>query len=245
MGGPSVFEPLARAGLLGPDQVHIHCNTLTDERWRILADSGVKVSISVETELNMGMGRPVFAKCEEFGVKPTLSCDVVSLNSGDLITQARMGLAFKRWADTEHLNLSGKDVEQVSTTALQALEWATINGAEACGLDDIVGSITVGKKADLIMAGGQDMALHPVIDAPGTLIYQTKPSDIRHVMVAGRFVKRDGVLVDHDLPTLLVEADRSAQQILARIRAASRDLPGKPRDGFDDLAEAMRANLWA
>lgn len=85
---PSVFEPLAQAGLLGPDQVHIHCNALTDERWQVLADSGVKVSISVETELNMGMGRPVFAKCEQFGVKPTLSCDVVSLNSGDLLTQA-------------------------------------------------------------------------------------------------------------------------------------------------------------
>jgi cytosine/adenosine deaminase-related metal-dependent hydrolase len=242
---PSGFDELAQAGLLGPDQVHIHCNVLTDEQWRILADSGAKVSISVETELNMGMGRPVFAKCDQFGVKPTLSCDVVSLNSGDVITQARMGLAFKRWADTENLNLAGKDVERVSTTAWQALEWATINGAEACGLSDQIGSITVGKKADLMMVGGPGIAPHPIVDAPGTLIYQTKPSDVRHVMVAGRFVKRDGVLVEHDLPKLLAEADESCEQILARISAVSRELPGTPSDGFDDATAMALANLQA
>ena len=44
-------------GLLGPDQVHVHCNTLDAEDWRYLADAGAKVSISPETELNMGMGR--------------------------------------------------------------------------------------------------------------------------------------------------------------------------------------------
>ncbi|GHF83473.1 cytosine/adenosine deaminase-related metal-dependent hydrolase [Amycolatopsis bartoniae] len=240
---PSGFDEIARAGLLGPDQVHIHCNALTDDQWRQLADAGAKVSISVETELNMGMGRPVFAKCEEFGVKPTLSCDVVSLNSGDLASQARLGIAFKRWADTEHLNLAGKDVERVTTTALQALEWSTVNGAEACGLGDVVGSITVGKQADLMVVGGPGIGQHPVVDAPGTVIFQTTPSDVRHVLVAGNFVKRDGVLVGHDLPKLLAEADESASRVLERIRSAGGPFPATPAEGFDETTALALANL--
>lgn len=242
---PSGFAELEAAGLLGPDQVHIHCNTLNDDEWAALARSGAKVSISVETELNMGMGRPVFAKCEEFGIKPTLSCDVISLNSGDLITQARMGLAFKRWADTEPLNLNGQDVEKVTTTALQALEWSTINGADAIGMADSLGSITPGKQADLMIVGGPGIGQHPQIDAAGTLVYQTTPSDVRHVLVAGKFVKRDGVLVDHDIDALVAECDESAQQVLARVKEFVPTLPGTPGDGFEDVTAMALANLKA
>ncbi|TMR40628.1 amidohydrolase family protein [Actinomadura geliboluensis] len=240
---PSGFDEIADAGLLGPDMVHIHCNTLRDDQWRRLADAGSKVSISVETETNMGMGRPVFQKCAEFGVKPTLSCDVVSLNSGDVITQARFGLAFKRWAETEHLNLAGKDVEKVTATALDALEWATANGAEACGLGDQVGTIAVGKKADLMVVGGSGVSQHPIVDGPGTLIYQTTPSDVRHVLVDGELVKRDGVLVGHDLPKLLAEADESAARVLERVRAAGGRFPATPTEGFDDVTALALANL--
>lgn len=240
---PSGFDEIANAGLLGPDQVHIHCNTLTDEQWRRLADAGSKVSISVETELNMGMGRPVFQRCEEHGVKPTLSCDVISLNSGDIATQARMGLGFKRWADTEHLNLAGKDVEKLTTTTLQAMEWATINGADACGLADQTGSITVGKQADLMVVGGDGFASHPVVDAPGALIFQTAPSDVRHVLIAGEFVKRDGRLVGHDLAKLLAEADASGARVVEKARRLSPNMPDAPTDGFDEVTAHALANL--
>lgn len=62
---PNGIRELAAAGLLGPDIVHVHCNTLDEEEWRLLADSGGKISISPETEINMGPGpsglRPVRA----------------------------------------------------------------------------------------------------------------------------------------------------------------------------------------
>ena len=151
----------------------MHCNTLTEEEWQILARNGAKVSISVETELNMGMGRPAFAACERHGIAPTLSCDIVSLNSGDLFAQLRQGLGFKRWADTEAINLAGADPERVSTTALEALRWSTVNAADAIGLGDRIGSLTPGKQADLIIVGGPGTSQHPVLDAAGTLIFQT------------------------------------------------------------------------
>lgn len=242
-GMPSGFDELAAAGLLGPDQVHIHCNTLTDEQWQVLAASGAKVSISVETELNMGMGRPVFQRCAAHGVLPTLSCDVVSLNSGDLISQARQGLGFTRWAETEAMNLEGHDPTRVTRTSLDALRWATVHGADALGQADRLGSLTVGKQADVIVVGGPGVGQHPLIDAAGTLIFQTRPTDVRDVLVAGRFVKRDGRLVDHDLAALSRAADEAGARIGERVQAAVGKLPGTPEDGFSDVAALAAANL--
>jgi cytosine/adenosine deaminase-related metal-dependent hydrolase len=234
---PNGVAELDSAGLLGSDQVHVHCNALTEEEWRMLARSGGKLSISVETELNMGMGRPAFAAAMRHGIKPTLSCDVISLNTGDLFTQLRMGIAFQRWADTEPLNLGGADPTSVTISAHDALEWTTVNAADAVGLDRRVGSLTPGKQADIIVVGGTGMSQHPLLDPAGTLLYQTNPQDVRHVLVAGRFRKRDGKLVGIDLPRLLAEADSSADRILVRVEAAGRVLPGTPAGGFGFLAQ--------
>jgi cytosine/adenosine deaminase-related metal-dependent hydrolase len=242
---PNGIVELDAAGLIGPDQVHVHCNTLTEDEWRILARNGAKVSISVETELNMGMGRPAFAACQRHGIAPTLSCDIVSLNSGDLFAQLRQGLGFKRWADSEATNLSGVDPERVSTTALEALRWSTVNAAEAIGLGDRIGSLTPGKQADLIVVGGPGIAQRPVIDAAGTLIFQTTATDVRTVLIAGRAVKRDGVLTGADVPALLASAEASADGVLSRVRAAVPVLPPVPPGGFAVIRGLASANLSA
>ncbi|GAB3244627.1 amidohydrolase family protein [Nocardioides dilutus] len=244
-GLPNGIRQLDAAGLIGPDQVHVHCNTLTEDEWQVLARRGAKVSISVETELNMGMGRPAFAACERHGIAPTLSCDIISLNTGDLFAQLRQGLGFKRWADTEAINLAGADPERVSTTALEALRWSTVNAADAIGLGDRIGSLTPGKQADLIIVGGPGTSQHPVVDAAGTLIFQTTTSDVRTVLVAGRVVKRDGMMIDVDLPALLTRADTSAADVLERVRAAVPVLPPVPSGGFAVIRDLASANLSA
>jgi cytosine/adenosine deaminase-related metal-dependent hydrolase len=234
---PNGVAELDSAGLLGPDQVHVHCNALSDEEWRMLARSGGKLSISVETELNMGMGRPAFAAAMRHGIKPTLSCDVISLNTGDLFTQVRMGVAFQRWADTEPLNLGGADPTSVTISAHEAIEWTTVNAADALGLEHRIGSLTPGKQADIIVVGGPEMSQHPVLDPAGTLVFQTSAHDVRHVLVSGQFRKRDGQLVGIDLPCLLTAADSSAERVLARLEAAGRVLPGTPEGGWEFLTQ--------
>lgn len=229
---PSGVAELDAAGLLGPDQVHVHCNTLNDDEWRMLARNDAKLSISPETELNMGMGRPAFAAAARHGIKPTLSCDIVSLGTGDLFTQVRLGLAFQRWADTEPINLAGSDPDAVSISAYDALEWTTVNAAEAVGLDGRIGSLTPGKQADIIVVGGPALSQHPHIDPAGTLLFQTCAESVRHVLVAGRFVKRNGKLVDVDLSRLNAQADESAERVLDRIKDSGRPLPGTPPGGF-------------
>lgn len=240
---PNGIREMETAGLLGPDQVHVHCTTLAEDEWQALVRAGAKVSISVETELNMGMGRPAFAACERHGIAPTLSCDIVSLNSGDLFSQLRMGLAFKRWADAEAVNLSGRDPERVSTTALEALRWSTINAAEAIGLGDRIGSLSPGKQADIILIGGPTTTQHPHVDAAGTVVFQTSPRDVRTVMVAGRVVKRDGVMTGVDLPRLLQQAETSADEVLSRVRAAVPTLPPTPPGGFGVIRGMAAGNL--
>ncbi len=207
--------------LLGPDQVHIHCNTLADEEWAMLSRANAKVSISPETELNMGMGAPVFGKCRQFGIRPTLSCDIVSLNSGDLFTQMRLGLAYQRFRDNEPINRSGAMPEKLGYSVRDALEWVTVNGALACGLESKIGSLTPGKQADVVVLGGDSFTMRPRLDPAGSVVFQATSHDVRDVMIAGKLVKRGGTLVNVDLPRVLDRADKSAREILSRVQATA------------------------
>ncbi|TCK24566.1 amidohydrolase family protein [Pseudonocardia endophytica] len=234
------IRELDALGLLGPDMVHVHCNALDDGEWDALVASGGKVSISVETELNMGMGRPVFERCRRHGPAPTLSADVISLNSGDLWHEMRFGLGFTRWEATEATNLANAMPETVTTTAREALRWTTVNAADALGLGDRIGSLTPGKRADLQLVGGPAIEQHPRIDPYATLVFQTTAADVRTVLVDGRVVKRDGALTGVDTAGLAAEADTAADAILGRVRDAGRALPGTPPGAFEALEPIAR-----
>lgn len=236
-GGISELDAI---GLLGPDMVHVHCNALDDAEWDAIVRSGGKVSISVETELNMGMGRPAFERCRRHGLAPTLSADVISLNSGDLWHEMRFGLGFTRWEATEATNLANAMPETVTTSAKEALGWSTVNAADALGLGDRIGSLTPGKRADLQLVGGGSVEQHPRIDPYATLVFQTTAADVRTVLVDGRVVKRDGVLTGVDLTRLTAEADTAADAILGRVRDAGRALPGTPPGAFEALEPIAR-----
>jgi cytosine/adenosine deaminase-related metal-dependent hydrolase len=229
-------------GLLGPEQVHVHCNTLDDVEWTFLADAGAKVSISPETELNMGMGRLAIGKCREFGIAPTLSCDIVSLNSGDLFTQMRLALAYQRFVDNDVLNRAGAMPSALTYSARDALRWATLDGAAACGLEPTIGSLRPGKQADVILVGGDSFALRPRHEPAGSLVFQATRHDVRAVLVAGKIVKRDGALVGVDLRTVLDRAEASAERVLARVRTVTPTLPPKAAGGVD-LEAMARHNL--
>jgi cytosine/adenosine deaminase-related metal-dependent hydrolase len=229
-------------GLLGAEQIHVHCNTLSDDDWRLLADAGAKVSISPETELNMGMGRLAFGKCREFGIKPTLGCDIVSLNSGDLFAQMRLALAYQRFADNDAINQSGAMPRSLTYTARDALTWATINGAEACGLESKVGSLRPGKRPDIIVLGDGGFAFRPRHEAAGSVVFQASSHDVRTVLVGGRIVKRDGSLVGVDMRRILERAERSAENVLSRVRESTSHLPPRPAPGLD-LEAIARHNL--
>jgi cytosine/adenosine deaminase-related metal-dependent hydrolase len=238
------IRELGALGLLGPEQVHIHCNSLDDQEWALLADAGAAISISPETELNMGMGRLIFDRCKQYGLTPSLSCDVVSLNSGSLIAQARLAIAFVRWTENRVANDAGEMPMQLGTRARDAVRWMTTDGATASRLDD-VGSLTPGKRADVVAIGSASgFATRPILDPYGAVLFQSAPADVRLVIVDGQVRKRDGVLVGVDLPKLLGHAEDASGRILDRVAANGTVLP-LPVDpnGWADFNSWAATNL--
>jgi cytosine/adenosine deaminase-related metal-dependent hydrolase len=239
------IKEMAAAGLLGPDHVHIHGMTLDEEDWQLLSEAGVHISIAPETELNMGMGWPVFEQCRSHGLRPTLSCDVISLNSGDLLSQMRLALAAYRFADNEPVNRRGEMPATLTATSRDAFRWATVNGAAACGLESVVGSLAPGRQADVVVIGNRgSFTGQPAINPLGSAIFQATPSDVWDVFVAGRGIKRNGALVGVDLPALFSQAHESAEAILEKVHRAHPVLP-PPVEGsdYEELERNARANL--
>jgi len=231
--------------LLASDQVHVHCNTLDDRNFRRLAENDCKVSSSPETEIQMGMGHPVIRRALDFGIRPSLSCDVMSSNSGDMFTQMRIGLQFERCMRNDAFNARGQMPDRIDLTVRDALRWGTANGAHAMGLEDRIGSLTPGKQADVIVVGGNGLNMVPMADPVGCLVSQANPSNVRHVLVAGRFVKRDGELVGVDTGRAQRLAEASSERVLSAVRAnGSALLPPAP-EGFADLVNTAAAQHLA
>lgn len=240
---------LAHHGLLSADQVHVHCNTLDDRDLDRLVEADCKVSSSPETEIQMGMGHPVIRRALERGMRPSLSCDVISANSGDMFAQMRLGLQFERCMANDEANARNLMPEQLDLTVRDALRWGTANGAHALGLESRIGSLTPGKQADVIVVGGRRLNMTPMANPVGTLVSQANPSNVSDVLVAGRFVKRDGELVGADLDRAGRLAGEACERVIAAATADGGAVLPPSDASFDDAINAMAAaNLaraWA
>jgi cytosine/adenosine deaminase-related metal-dependent hydrolase len=237
---------LAHHGLLAADQVHVHCNTLDERNLRRLAEHDCKVSTSPETELQMGMGRPVIRRALALGMRPSLSCDVASSNSGDMFSQMRIGLQFERSVRNDTFHARNQMPDSLDLGVRDALRWGTANGAHAMGLESRIGSLTPGKQADVIVIGGRRLNMVPMADPVGCLVAQANPANVEHVLVAGRFAKRDGELVGRDVARAIELARSASERVLGAITAGGAALLPPAPEGFADmLAEMAAQNIAA
>lgn len=241
---PTGLDQFAAHGLLGPDIVHVHCNTCSAREWELLRASDAKISTSPETEIQMGMGHPPIATALDLGLTLSLSCDVMSGNSGDMFSQMRIGLQFARCMANDALNARRDDPRELAYSVRDALGWATIGGARALGMEDRIGSLTPGKQADVIVVGPGDDRLNMIAPANpvGALVSQASASNVQAVLVAGNIVKRDGRLVGVDVAKTRAELEQSCRGILERVLADGPLLP-EPRPSFGDLAAPLLANF--
>ncbi|MYW05562.1 amidohydrolase family protein [Streptomyces sp. SID3343] len=206
--------------LLRPGHLHIHCPALSTPEWRLLADTGAKVSIAPETELQMGMGFPPFRAAIEHGILPGISTDTVACGSGDLFAQMRLGLQTQRALDNDRVHRTGTMPGTVELSVHDALTWATRGSAEAMGLGDRIGSLTVGKRADVIVVKPRWNVVPPSHMA-GTVVLQSSAADVDTVIVDGEMRKRDGRLVGVDLAGVRSRATAA----LERLRTKAAALP--------------------
>lgn len=232
-------------GLLSAEQIHVHCNTLDDRNFRRLADNDCKVSSSPETEIQMGMGHPVIRRALQLGMRPSLSCDVISSNSGDMFSQMRIGLQFERCMRNDTFNARNLMPDPLDLTVRDALRWGTANGAHAMGLEHRIGSLTPGKQADIIVIGGRRLNMVPMTDPVGCIVAQANPSNVQHVLVGGRFVKRAGELVGVDLAHAIDLAQTASERVLGAVTAGGQPLLPPVPEGFADLINAMAAQNLA
>ncbi|MGW0998973.1 amidohydrolase family protein [Streptomyces sp. NPDC002520] len=189
-------------GLLRDTTTFVHANGIGDDELRMLADAGSSVSISPDVELRMGFGWPMTGRMLAAGLRPTLSVDDVPSVGGDMFATMRTAFVVQRGLDG---GLRSRDV----------LEFATVDGARALGLAARTGSLTPGKDADVILLRADDPTVFPVSDPAGTIVAAGHPGLVDTVLVAGRVVKRDGALVDVDLPALRTRLADSRDRIAA------------------------------
>jgi cytosine/adenosine deaminase-related metal-dependent hydrolase len=189
---------MGRAGLLGPDTTHIHCCTLSDEELQMIADTGGTVSISAPVEMQMGHGMPPVQRCLDRGLRPSLSVDVETTVSGDLFAQMRSVLTLQR-AQVNELRLAGNENLPAVLSSRDVMEFATLQGARANGLEHKVGTLTPGKEADVIMLRTDRINVLPVNDPIGVVVRGMDSSNVDSVFIAGQARKRRGQLVDVDI----------------------------------------------
>ena len=209
MGGKmQMVKQLADMELLYPGTTYVHSNHLTDEEWRLVADSGGRISVSPQVEMQMGHGWSPAVQALSHGLRPGLSVDVVTTTSGDMFTQMRALLAAER--GRRHEIGWNEDADSTDLlTARDVLGFATIDGAAVAGLADRTGSITPGKRADLVIIDGHALNTAPVIDPVATVVTAADVSNVATVFVDGRILKRDGkMLADLTGPRHLIEASK-------------------------------------
>ena len=191
------LKELGDLGLLGPDTTYIHCCYFSEDEWRLVADSGGTVSIAPQIEAQMGHGWPPVLKSMEYGLRPSLSIDVVTTAPGDIFTQMRAAFACDRARVNAAAWEAGAegDVADDMLTARQMLEMATLYGAEVAGVADRTGSLTPGKQADVVVLDATALNMAPVIDPVAAVTNCADVSNVETVLIGGQVRKRDGKLV--------------------------------------------------
>ena len=149
-------------GLLKDDTTYVHCNTIGDDEFKLMADTGGTASIAPELEMQMGHGLPPALRMLAVGIRPSISSDVVTTVPADMFGAMRALLAGTRLMVHMKALAEKRMVEPLPLSSRDVLEFATLQGAKAAGLDHKTGSLTPGKQADIVLINTDALSLIPV-----------------------------------------------------------------------------------
>lgn len=176
---------LAKAGQLGKDVQIIHGLSASPEEMNAMKEAGASISLAPASELRIGFGFPPTSELLDAGVQVGVSLDTAALTGN-----ANLFNVLKLLRDLEN----GRAESEFKMPARRALEIGTISGARAMGIDDKVGSLKPGKRADLVMISPNSLNMAVVTDAAHLILESTGPENVDTVMVDGRVLKRNGKL---------------------------------------------------
>lgn len=199
--GRRPLQRLADLGLISPRLLCVHATQLTDEEIALLSESGASVVHCPESNLKLASGFCPTGKLAKAGVNIALGTDgAASNNDLDMFSEMR----------TAALLAKAVAGDASAIPAWQALQIATINGAKALGLDDKIGSLEIGKQADIVAVDMQAINAMPVYQPLSHLAYSTSSSQVSHVWVGGRLLVENRRLTTMNLDNL--RAQTSAWQ---------------------------------
>ncbi|HKE59873.1 MAG TPA: amidohydrolase family protein, partial [Pyrinomonadaceae bacterium] len=192
-------------GLTGRHVALAHCVHVNEEEMNILAETGTNVAHCPSSNLKLGSGIAPIAEYLARGISVSLGADGAACNNRlDMFTEMRSAALLQKV-------LRGPEV----LAATQALRMATINGATALGLESEIGSLEVGKRADVIVVNLNDFHLAPKpADLVSGLVYSAQASDVRTVIIDGKLVLDDTRLVTLDEAKTLKNAEEESQILL-------------------------------
>jgi cytosine/adenosine deaminase-related metal-dependent hydrolase len=197
----------AKEDLLGKDTQIVHALSASPAEIEMLAKAGSPVSISPGTELRIGYG---FTKVGEFldaGVPLGVSMDNTVL-AGD----ANMFGLLKLVRNIEN----AKSHDEFKMSARRALELGTIDGARSIGMDTRIGSLKLGKRADVIMVSTQELNMGVFTDPAHMLVESAQAANVDTVIVDGRILKRGGKLTAVAVDQVLEDAGASLEAVRKR-----------------------------
>src|SRR2546422_5372101 len=193
-------------GISGAHVVLAHCIHLDDEEMETLARTKTNVAHCPSSNLKLGSGLARVAEMLARKIPVSLGADGAACNNRlDMFTEMRTAALLQKLAH-------GPEV----LSAAQVLRMATIDGARALGLDNEIGSLEVGKRADVIVVDLNQLHSSPKQDVISSLVYSAQPSDVRVTIINGRVVMRDGELITMDESVVIEEANREANALAKR-----------------------------
>lgn len=200
-------EMLAEIGFLGPDVLAVHCVNCSSRDIRTLRYHGARVSHNPCSNLYLASGVAPIPEMLASGIVVGLGSDGPASSNNHSLFQAMKFAA-----------LVQKGVHRDATimTAEKALEMATIEGARAVGLDREIGSLEIGKKADIAVIDTDGAWLSPFHNAPSSLVYSALGHEVSSVMIDGRFVMKDRAVLTVDAAKTRQAAQLAADNLAKR-----------------------------
>ncbi|MDP2238621.1 MAG: amidohydrolase family protein [Burkholderiales bacterium] len=241
---PGGYRTIAAEGLLDENHNAVHANYIEDDELKVLIDCGASITSTTTGEMNNHVRPSLSGRIRKLQGHPSIGTDSEVATKGDMFEAMRSALRIQRlFANQETvlkleqakgsaaaefarnnlktIGTGGSFIEKVSFRTREILEWATINNAKAMRIDHLVGSLTPGKQADIIMVRRDGLHIVSAQDPVQAVVSYAQNSDVDTVMIAGRIVKEQGVLTFGGLHKRIDELRQSAARLLAQERANS------------------------
>jgi 5-methylthioadenosine/S-adenosylhomocysteine deaminase len=203
--GVKPIEHMDSLGLLGPHLIAAHCVHLDEADLTIMAQNGAKIIHNPESNMKLASGVAPVPQMLSHGIKVGLGTDgCASNNDLDLFTEMDMAAKLHK-------------IQAMDPTVMDAvtvLRMATIEGARALGLDNITGSLEVGKKADVIVVDTNRPHLTPMYNPYSHIVYSATGTDVSHSIINGRLVMEDRRLLTIDLNEIMARAREKSLHVM-------------------------------